>query len=119
MIAKGCIMQVLDNSGAKTVRYFGNNKIGRRIRIGDVIKVSIITKSSQSSLSGIQNAVVCSLKTPVARKDASYSFVKFSRIGVILVNDKMELLGSRILNVIGTEVRKVNENAVSLAKSRY
>lgn len=118
MIQPRTILKVIDNSGAKTVRCFrvmgGSYK--KYAFIGDVIVASVqIAEPRREVKKGdVVKALVVWQKQPFRRKDGSY--IKFDENAVVLINEKKEPLGNRLLGVLPREIREMGyDKLVNLA----
>ena len=124
MIQQETIIDIADNSGAKTalcVRVLGGStargKYTRRTAgIGDVIVVAI--KKSLPSLSlddkKVHKCVIIRTKYPTRRPDGSY--VRFDSNAGVLIDDDDNPIGTRIFGAVARELREKNfMKIVSLA----
>lgn len=109
MIQMQTLVDVADNSGAKTarcIRVLGGT--GQRTAgIGDIIVVSI-----QKAIPGAQDAVragkvtrgvIVRCKKPTRRPDGSY--VRFDRNAIVLVDNEGNPRGTRIFGAVARELR--------------
>lgn len=111
---------VICNSGAKIVRLIKCYKT-RNPKIGSIILVSILTKSSNSKISkGIKNkAVVVHLKQPFKRSDNSIACVDSNSV-VLLNGNTKNPLGTRVLGPVPTEIKDMGfEKIVSIATKTF
>jgi len=117
MIAEQTILEVADNTGARRARCF--RILGQRktyAYVGDVIRVSVreaqpdgMVKKGQTSL-----AVIVRTAHPVRRGDGSS--LRFDNNAVVLVDEKMNPLGTRVFGPVARELRDRNfMKIVSLA----
>jgi large subunit ribosomal protein L14 len=109
MIQMQTLVDVADNSGAKTarcIRVLGSTR-QRTAGIGDIIVVSI-----QKSIPGAQDAVragkvtrgvIVRCKKPTRRSDGSY--VRFDRNAIVLVDNEGNPRGTRIFGAVARELR--------------
>jgi len=118
MIQPRTILKVIDNSGAKTVRCFrvlgGSYK--KYARIGDIIVASVQVAEPRKEVKkgDVVKALVVWQKKPYRRKDGSY--IRFDENAVVLINEKREPLGNRLLGVLPREIRELGyEKLVALA----
>jgi large subunit ribosomal protein L14 len=100
-------LQVADNSGAKSVqciKVLGGSK-RRYAAIGDVIKVSIkdAIPRGKTKKGDVYNAVVVRTKSGVRRKDGSK--IKFDNNAAVILNAKLEPVGTRIFGPVTRELR--------------
>lgn len=118
MIQSETLLQVSDNSGAKSalcIKVLGGSK-RRYAGIGDIIKVSIkeIATKGKVRKGEIYNALIVRTKRGVQRTDGSA--VRFDDNAVILLNQKLEPLGSRVFGPVTKELRALGfMKVVSLA----
>lgn len=126
MIQVGTKFRVADNSGAKSVeciRVLGGS--GKKIgSIGDIIVVSVkklrrvrgANMRQKAKTGDVRKAVVVRTAKEFHRKDGS--FLRFQANAVILLNPKMEPLGTRIFGAVFDELRALKKmRLVSLASS--
>jgi large subunit ribosomal protein L14 len=109
MIQMQTLVDVADNSGAKTarcIRVLGSTR-QRTAGIGDIIVVSI-----QKAIPGAQDAVragkvtrgvIVRCKKPTRRPDGSY--VRFDRNAIVLVDNEGNPRGTRIFGAVARELR--------------
>jgi large subunit ribosomal protein L14 len=107
MIQMQSQLDVADNTGAKSVRcikVLGGSK-RRYASIGDVIKVSIMEAAPRGRVKKgeIYSAVVVRTAKGVRRQDGS--LVKFDGNAVVLLNAKLEPIGTRIFGPVTRELR--------------
>ena len=107
MIQMQTVLYVADNSGAKRVRCFkvlgGSRR--RYARIGDIIKVSVIEADVGGKVKkgDVYDAVVVRTAKGVRRKDGS--LIKFDRNAAVLLNQKLEPIGTRVFGPVTRELR--------------
>ena len=110
MIKPETVLQVADNSGAKSVlciRVHGGT--GRRYaRIGDIISVTVkiampggLVKKGQ-----VTKAVVVRTRKEIRRKDGSY--IRFDENAAVILNENKEPVGTRIFGPVARELRDKN-----------
>lgn len=108
MIKPETMLQVADNSGAKSllcIRVHGGT--GRRYaRVGDIISVSVkvampggLVKKGQ-----VAKAVVVRTKKEIRRPDGSY--IRFDENAAVVINDNKEPIGTRIFGPVARELRE-------------
>lgn len=107
MIRQETILQVADNSGAKSllcIRVLGGTR-KKYARIGDIITVSVkiampggIVKKGQ-----VTKAVVVRTKKEIRRTDGSY--IRFDENAAVIINDAKEPVGTRIFGPVARELR--------------
>jgi len=98
---------VADNSGAKKVmciKVLGGSK-KRFANIGDIIKISvkIAIPNGKVKQGEVLNAVVVRTKKGVTRRDGSS--IKFDTNAVVLLDNKLQPIGTRIFGPITRELR--------------
>lgn len=110
MIQVRSILKVADNSGVKEVRCA--NILGRpkasRGQIGDIIVGSVQKRlpTSEINKGAIIKGVIIRTKDRLRREDGSY--IRFDDNAIVLVNDSMEPVGTRIFGPVPRELRKKN-----------
>uniref|UniRef100_A0A7C4AJZ8 Large ribosomal subunit protein uL14 n=1 Tax=Thermodesulfovibrio aggregans TaxID=86166 RepID=A0A7C4AJZ8_9BACT len=118
MIQPRSILEVADNSGAKRVQCIrvleGSNR--KYAGLGDIIVVSVKEALPDSNIKkgSVIKAVVVRLRKSVRRPDGSY--IRFDQNAVVLVNNQLEPIGTRIFGPVARELRwKEFTKIVSLA----
>lgn len=118
MIQPRSILEVADNSGAKRVQCIrvlgGSNR--KYAGLGDIIVVSVKEALPDSNIKkgSVVKAVVVRLRKSVKRPDGSY--IRFDQNAVVLVNNQLEPIGTRIFGPVARELRwKEFTKIVSLA----
>ncbi|MCL4491696.1 MAG: 50S ribosomal protein L14 [Nitrospirae bacterium] len=118
MIQPRSILEVADNSGAKKVQCIrvigGSNR--RYARLGDIIIVSVKEAIPEGNIKkgAVSKAVVVRTKKETKRPDGSY--IRFDQNAVVLLNNQMEPIGTRIFGPVARELRwKEFMKIVSLA----
>ena len=118
MIQIESVLDVADNSGAKTVKcikVLGGSK-RRYASIGDVIVVSIREAMPNSKVrkGETARAVVVRTKRETRRPDGSY--IRFDTNSAVIINAQKEPIGTRIFGPVARELRaKKFMKIVSLA----
>jgi large subunit ribosomal protein L14 len=107
MIQMQSRLSVADNSGAKAVmciKVLGGSK-RRYASIGDIIKVAIKEASPKGKVKKgeVYNAIVVRTAKGVRRSDGS--LVKFDGNAAVLLNTKLEPIGTRIFGPVTRELR--------------
>ena len=108
MIQMQTVLDVADNSGAKTVRcirVLGGT--GRRFAtLGDIIVVSVQKTIAGSPVKSgtVMRAVIVRMRQPARRTDGSY--VRFDRNAVVLVDKDGNPRGTRIFGAVARELRE-------------
>lgn len=118
MIQMQSILNAADNSGARRlmcIKVLGGSK-RRYANVGDVIKVSVKDAIPRGRVKKgeIYNAVVVRTRKGVRRPDGS--LIRFDGNAVVLLNAKLEPIGTRIFGPVTRELRTGNfMKIVSLA----
>lgn len=107
MIQQETVLNVADNSGAKQVKCINvlgsSNK--NRGSIGDLITGSVQKRIPNSDIDKgeVVRGVIVRTRSNFRRGDGSY--VKFDDNAVVLVDDRMEPVGTRIFGPVTRELR--------------
>lgn len=118
MIQTNSLLEVADNSGAKKVmciRVLGSSN-KRYARLGDIIVVSVkeATPDGNIKKGAVAKAVVVRTKKESRRTDGSY--IRFDQNAVVILNNQLEPVGSRIFGPVARELRwKEFTKIISLA----
>mmetsp|Transcript_43582 Transcript_43582/g.111419 ORF Transcript_43582/g.111419 Transcript_43582/m.111419 type:complete len:122 (+) Transcript_43582:214-579(+) len=107
MLPFGAELLVTDNSGAKIVQNITGGKMRRGAQVGDVVTTAVKKSASGSggvSAGTVQRALVVGTKKAISRADGSH--VKFDRNTAVLVNQKGDPIGTRVLSMVTYELRK-------------
>lgn len=107
MIQIESVLDVADNSGAKTVKcikVLGGSK-RRYATVGDVIVVSIREAMPNSKVrkGDTARAVVVRVKRQIRRPDGSY--IRFDTNSAVIINAQKEPVGTRIFGPVARELR--------------
>lgn len=107
MIQMQTVLDVADNTGARSVmciKVLGGSK-RRYASVGDVIKVSIRDAAPRGRVKkgDVYSAVVVRTAKGVRRPDGS--LVKFDNNAAVLLNNKLEPIGTRIFGPVTRELR--------------
>lgn len=107
MIQMQSMLDVADNTGARRVmciKVLGGSK-RRYARVGDIVKVAIKEASPRGRVKrgDVYNAVVVRTAKGVRRPDGS--LVKFDGNAAVLLNNKLEPIGTRIFGPVTRELR--------------
>jgi large subunit ribosomal protein L14 len=107
MIQMRTILDVADNSGAKSVqciKVLGGSR-RRYAALGDVIVVSIkeALPGAKVKKGDTARAVVVRTKREWSRPDGSY--IKFDANSAVLINAQLEPIGTRIFGPVARELR--------------
>lgn len=110
MIQMQSKLEVADNSGAKEVKCIKVLGGSRRMSagLGDIIVVAV-----QQALPGgkikkgdVKKAVIVRTKYPIRREDGSY--IQFDKNSVVILNQNLEPVGTRIFGPVARELRSRN-----------
>ena len=106
MIQMQSMLDVADNSGARKVMCIKVKK-GRYARIGDVIKVTVKEAIPRGKVKkgDVLNAVVVRTAKGVRRTDGSV--IRFDNNAVVLLNNQLQPLATRIFGPVTRELRNV------------
>lgn len=107
MIQMQTILDVADNSGARRVmciKVLGGSK-RRYASVGDIIKVTVKDAAPRGRVKkgDIYSAVVVRTAKGVRRADGA--LIKFDNNAAVLLNSKLEPLGTRIFGPVTRELR--------------
>lgn len=107
MIQMQTILDVADNSGAKSVlciKVLGGSK-RKYASIGDVIVVAVqeAIPTAKVKKGEVLKAVVVRTAKEISRKDGSY--IKFDNNAAVLLNGALEPIGTRIFGPVARELR--------------
>jgi len=107
MIQMQTILDVADNTGARSVmcmKVLGGSK-RRYAGVGDIIKVSIKDAAPRGRVKkgDVYNAVVVRTAKGVRRPDGS--LIRFDNNAAVLLNNKLEPIGTRIFGPVTRELR--------------
>ena len=110
MIQMQSVLYVADNSGAKRaqcIKVLGGSKI-RYANIGDVIKISVKEAIPRGKVNSgeIYNAVVVRTVKGIRRSDGS--LIRFDTNAVVLLNENLQPIGTRIFGPVTRELRSKN-----------
>ena len=107
MIQMQTVLNAADNSGARSVQCIkvlgGSHR--RYARVGDVIKVSIKDAIPRGKVKKgeVYNAVVVRTRKGIRRTDGSS--IRFDQNAAVLLNAKLEPIGTRIFGPVTRELR--------------
>lgn len=107
MIQMQSRLDVADNSGARSVmciKVLGGSK-RRYAGVGDIIKVTVkdAAPRGRAKKGDVYNAVVVRTAKGVRRPDGS--LIKFDNNAAVLLNNKLEPIGTRIFGPVTRELR--------------
>lgn len=119
MIQQETNLQVADNSGAKLVqciKVLGSSK-KRYATVGDVIVVAVQDAAPRGKVKkgSVHRAVVVRTKKETKRADGTS--IRFDSNAAVLVDKKLDLIGTRVFGPVTRELRGKEEYAkiISLA----
>jgi len=107
MVQPRSILEVADNSGAKKVQCIrtlgGSNR--RYAGLGDIVVVSVKEAIPEGNIKkgAVAKAVVVRTKKEHKRTDGSY--IRFDQNAVVLINNQLEPIGTRIFGPVARELR--------------
>jgi large subunit ribosomal protein L14 len=109
MVQEQTILVVADNTGAKRAmcfRILGQNK--RYAYVGDRIRVAIKEAAPTGAVkkSQVCTAIVVRTGHPIRRSDGSY--VRFDENACVIVDNKLNPVGTRIFGPVARELRDKN-----------
>lgn len=107
MIQMQTMLDVADNSGARSVmciKVLGGSK-RRYAYVGDIIKVTVKDAAPRGRVKkgDVYNAVVVRTAKGIRRADGA--LIKFDNNAVVLLNSKLEPLGTRVFGPVTRELR--------------
>lgn len=107
MIQMQTMLDVADNSGARRVmciKVLGGSK-RRYANVGDIIKVAVKDAAPRGRVKkgDVYNAVVVRTAKGVRRPDGA--LIKFDNNAAVLLNNKLEPMGTRIFGPVTRELR--------------
>ncbi len=107
MIQQQTILDIADNSGAKSVmciKVLGGTK-RKYASIGDVIVVAVKESIPNAKVKKgeVARAVIVRTKHELSRPDGSY--IKFDTNSAVLINKDLEPIGTRIFGPVARELR--------------
>ena len=107
MIQMQTELEVADNSGARRVeciKVLGGSK-RRYASVGDVVKVSVKEAIPRGRVKkgDVVNAVIVRVKQGLKRRDGS--LIRFDSNAAVLLNAKLEPIGTRIFGPVARELR--------------
>ncbi len=110
MIQMQTLLEVADNSGAKSVRCIKVLGGSKRVTagIGDLIVVAIQTALPDTKVKKgeVKKAVIVRTVSSIKRDDGTY--IKFDKNSVVLIDANNEPIGTRIFGPVARELRARN-----------
>jgi large subunit ribosomal protein L14 len=117
MIQQESYLQAADNSGARVVQVIrvAGSTHRRYAHVGDVIKVTIKDAIPRGKVKKgeVHNAVIVRTRHPIKRADGSV--IRFDSNAAVLIDTKLEPIGTRIFGPVTRELRERFMKIVSLA----
>jgi len=109
MIQMKSILQVADNTGARTASVIGVlNAKGKLVaQVGDIVRVNIKESTPDAAVKKGQKAkgVVVRTKARIRRTDGTY--VRFDTNAVVLIDDTGNPRGTRVFGPVARELRNM------------
>ena len=110
MIQMQTLLEVADNSGAKSVRCIKVLGGSKRVvaGIGDLIIVAVQTALPDTKVKKgeVKKAVIVRTVSSIKRDDGTY--IKFDKNSVVLIDANNEPIGTRIFGPVARELRAKN-----------
>ena len=110
MIQTGTFLNVIDNSGAKSVMCIKLINSGYRQRYGSIGSIILITvkstrfsKNSRIKKGELHKALI--LRTKVSTNFTSCNYKKYFENSVVLLNKQNKLLGTRVFGMIPRQLK--------------
>lgn len=118
MIQLRTILDVADNTGAKTAACIGvlGKKNSKVAELGDIINVNIKESSPEAIIKKgeVAKAVVVRTKAPIRRADGS--ILRFDRNAIVFIDAQLNPKGTRVFGPVARELRDKNfTKIISLA----
>lgn len=118
MISPETILQVADNSGAKSVLCIGvlGGTRRRYARVGDIITVAVKVAIPNGTVKKGQVAKAVVVRTRKEMRRADGTYIRFDENAAVIISDSKEPVGTRIFGPVARELREKNfMKIVSLA----
>ena len=118
MIIEQTCLDVADNTGARKVKCFRILGQRRRYgRVGDVIKVSVREAQPGGLVKKGDVRLAVIVRTRQATRRSDGSVLRFDGNAVVIVDEQMNPLGTRIFGPVARELREKNfSKIISLAQ---
>lgn len=117
MIQKESFLVSADNSGARIVQVIQvkGSTYRRYAGVGDLVKVTVKEAIPRGKVKKgeVHDAVIVRTKFPIKRADGSV--IRFDSNAAVLVNTKLDPMGTRIFGPVTRELRERFMKIVSLA----
>jgi len=110
MIQTQSRMEVADNSGAKEImciKVLGGSK-RRYARIGDIITASVKQAAPQGKVKSGEIVKAVIVRTAYATQRPDGTAIRFDTNAAVILDAKMEPIGTRIFGPVGRELRAKN-----------
>ncbi len=110
MIQMGTILEVADNSGARSLAYIRlkGGSVGLYGRLGDIITCSVKESAPDApdpvKKGKVVKAVIVRTVREQRRRDGSY--IKFDSNAAVLINNEKEPIGTRVFGPVARELRE-------------
>ena len=108
MIQQESVLKVADNSGARKILCISVLGGGQKktAAVGDIITATVKDAIPSGSIGKgeIVKAVIVRTRYPVKRKDGTV--LRFDENGAVLIDEKMQPLGTRVFGPIARELRE-------------
>ena len=117
MLQQESMVMAADNSGARTmqvIRVSGSTH-RRYAHIGDLVKITVKDAIPRGKVKKgeVHNAVIVRTRKGVRRPDGSW--IRFDTNAAVILNPKMEPIGTRIFGPVTRELRERYMRIISLA----
>jgi large subunit ribosomal protein L14 len=108
MIQESTMVNIADNSGAKTaqcIRVLGGTR-RRYARVGDIIVCAVKSAIPNGNVKKgtVVKAVVVRTRKEIGRKDGTY--IRFGENSAVIIGDDQEPVGTRIFGPVARELRE-------------
>ena len=111
------MLDVADNSGARTVSIFGVLGYSRKryARIGDIVRGSVrkALPGSPVKKGDKVKGVIVRTRNPMRREDGTW--VRFDSNAIVILDDDMKPRGTRVFGAVPRELRKDFMRIITLA----
>jgi large subunit ribosomal protein L14 len=118
MVQKQTMLNVADNSGAKSLQIIGipGGTAKRFARLGEIVKVTVKKAIPGGTVkkSDVLNAVIVRTRKEIRRKDGSY--IRFDENAAVIIDKSKQPVGTRIFGPVARELRSAGySKIISLA----
>ena len=107
MIQEYTMLNIADNSGAKTVmciRVLGGTR-RRYARVGDIIVCAVKSAIPNGNIKKGQVVKAVIVRTVAQRRRRDGSYIRFDQNAAVLINDAKEPVGTRVFGPVARELR--------------